>query len=60
MPDYIIETTQEFTVTYRVTAESPEAAWNVLLDAGFVADPVYQSPENITGTFDDASIEEDT
>lgn len=59
MPDYIIETTQEFTVTYRVTAESPEAAWNELLDAGFVADSVFQSPGNITGTFDDASIEED-
>lgn len=60
MPDYVIETTQEFTVTYRVTAESPEAAWNELLDAGFVADSVFQSPGNITGTFDNSSIEEDT
>lgn len=57
MPEYIIQTTQEFSVTYRVTAESPDEAWT-FLTSGF-AENEDQSPGPITGHRDDASIEID-
>jgi hypothetical protein len=56
MPEYLIETTQEFSVTYRVTADSPREAWDQLInETTAVCDD--QVPGEITGTFDDASIE---
>lgn len=56
MATYTIQTTQEFSVTYDVDADSPEEAWALLIDNdGAVC--VDQSPGPITGSFNDASIE---
>ena len=55
MPEYLIQTTQEFHVTYRVVADSPDEAWERLNDSGFIADCDDQMPGDITGTLDDSS-----
>jgi hypothetical protein len=59
MPEFVIQTTQEFYVTYRVQADTPDEAWGKLNDPGFIADCDDQSPGEITGTLDGSSIEED-
>lgn len=56
MPEYSIQTTQEFSVTYWVTADSPEEAWR-LLNEEADAECTHQAPGTITGTFAESTIE---
>jgi hypothetical protein len=58
MAEFTIQTTQEFSVTYSVMADSPEEAWQRLNDSGPLPQCESQFPGDITGTFDDAYIEE--
>lgn len=57
MTSYIIQTTQEFNVTYRVEAANPGAAWSALLDGE--GECVDQQPADINARMADSSIEED-
>lgn len=57
MATYIIETAQEFQVTYRVEADSPEEAWEALMDGEGICED--QMPGDIIDTFDGSSVEED-
>jgi hypothetical protein len=59
MPEYVIQTTQEFSVTYRVEADSPEGAWQKLIGNDELLSADDQQPGGIVGTFDDSYIEEE-
>lgn len=56
---YVIQTTQQFNVTYLVEADSPEAAWAALVSGEGAAENIDQAPADITGSFEEADIKED-
>jgi hypothetical protein len=53
---YIVNTSQEFAVTYEVEADSPEKAWTTLIERPDMVTCQDQSPEGIIGTFEDSDI----
>lgn len=56
MATYLIQTEQSFSVSYAVEADSPEEAWEELIDANGIAHCEDQSPNEITGEFDTSYI----